>query len=90
MVKTTKPPSLKIPEPVANDRGVVIAATAQLHEGNGEGFALVGQAALDTGTTFEIVQQRGNWLEVRTSDGSVGWLAKKNAELISSRDWRAT
>lgn len=77
-------------EPVANDRGVVIAANAQLHEGNGEGFAVMGQAALNTGTTFEIVQQRGNWLEVRTSDGRVGWLAKKNAELISSRDWRAT
>jgi SH3-like domain-containing protein len=67
----------------------VITAATQLREGNGQGFAAVSDSALEPGTCFEIVQRRGGWLQVRTSDGRAGWLATENADLIPSRDWRA-
>jgi len=77
-------------EPVSSDRGVIVVAGTQLHVGNGDGFALAGEASLDMGTMFEVVQQRGDWLQIRTPDGRAGWLTKKNTELISSRYWHAT
>jgi Flp pilus assembly protein TadD len=76
-------------DPTAGDRGIVITAATQLREGNGQGFAAVSDSALEPGTCFEIVQRRGGWLQVRTSDGRAGWLATENADLIPSRDWRA-
>ncbi|MEK6250222.1 MAG: BatD family protein, partial [Planctomycetales bacterium] len=70
------------------ERGIVVANQALLREGNGEGFAATGEATL--GTDLEVIQRRGEWLEVCPANGRSGWLLEKDVEVIPSRDWRAT
>ncbi len=68
------------------DRGVVVAEEVPLREGNGEGFAVISGRTLPEGSRFEVMEKRGNWIQVRTFDGIVGWLSADTSELIESHN----
>ena len=72
------------------DRGVVVAEDVELRAGNGSAFASLGGTTLPEGSRFEVVQRRGDWIQVRTTDGREGWVAAAAAEIIESHVPRAT
>ena len=72
------------------EQGVVVAKDVQLREGNGDGFAPLAGPILPEGSRFEVMQKRGNWIQVRTSDGLEGWLSADTTEMIGLCDYRTT
>ena len=71
-------------------QGVVVAKDVQLREGNGDGFAPLVGSILPEGSRFKVMQKRGNWIQVRTSDGLEGWLSADTTEMITLCDYRTT
>ena len=74
----------------STDRGVVVVEDVQLREGNGAAFASLGGASLPEGSRFELVQRKGDWIEIRTNNGREGWMAADAAEMISPSSPHAT
>ena len=72
------------------NRGIVVADSVQLREGNGSAFASLGGATLAEGSRFRVMQQKGDWLEIRTDDGQQGWMAADAAEIIPFRAKQTT
>ncbi len=66
------------------DRGVVVVEDVRLRQGNGSAFATLEGTDLPEGSCFEVVQRKGNWIQVRTTDGREGWMAADAAEIIQS------
>jgi tetratricopeptide (TPR) repeat protein len=61
---------------------VVVASGAVLHEGDGPDFPALQQGQLREGQTVELCKRRGNWLQVRSGAGQIGWLPSTAAEAI--------
>ena len=74
----------------STDRGVVVVEDVQLREGNGSAFASIAGAVLPEGSRFELVQRKGDWIEIRTNDGREGWMSTDAAEMIFSTSQHAT
>jgi len=55
-------------------------AYVNLREGPGIHHNIIGKA--NTNTTFEILDQNPNWLQVRLQNGTVGWMSKGAASEI--------
>jgi tetratricopeptide (TPR) repeat protein len=66
------------------ETGVVVAQTATVHESNGEAFAVKYAQPLPEGTSFDVLQRRGDWIDIYTFDGQTGWVRSQNVELVSS------
>ena len=74
----------------STSRGIVVADRVQLREGNGTAFASLEGATLAEGSRFRVMQQKGDWLEIRTDDGQQGWMAAEAAEIIPIRSIQNT
>ncbi len=66
-------------------QGVVTADSARVLKGNGEGFAPKFKEPITEGAEFNVLQQRGNWLKIKLSDGKTGWIKAQNADIIKPR-----
>ena len=64
------------------NNGIVVPDNLLLRAGDGDQFDVV--VALDSakGRRVQILVQRGNWLQVRTRDGHVGWLPSRDVESL--------
>jgi len=61
---------------------VIVVDDVAMHAGNGESFAELPTAGLSQGTAVRVLQQRGNWLQVRSPDGTEGWVRQDALEVV--------
>ncbi|MCH2183567.1 MAG: BatD family protein [Mariniblastus sp.] len=66
----------------ASPLAVVVVDDVAMHAGNGESFAELPTADLSQGTAVRVLQQRGNWLQVRSPDGTEGWIRLDDLEIV--------
>ncbi len=62
--------------------GVVTVDQVQLREGNGTAFGTKSAAPLAEGVEVQVVEQRGDWFNVRLPDGTTGWLTDSQMDVI--------
>jgi hypothetical protein len=62
--------------------GVILIDDVTVRKGNGIGFEPQFSQSLHSGTEFELIEQRGEWLNVRFPDGKTGWFESHVAELV--------
>lgn len=67
------------------DQGVVVAEQVVLRVGNGETFEAKYDQPVNEGELFEVISNRGDWLQVKFADGRIGWLPSAEAEVISAK-----
>lgn len=69
-------------QPRSENRGIIVTDNLLLRTGDGDQFDAV--VALDSaqGRCVQILVQRGNWLQVRTRHGHVGWLPSRDVESL--------
>ncbi|MCA9008225.1 MAG: BatD family protein, partial [Planctomycetaceae bacterium] len=69
-------------QPRSENRGIIVTDNLLLRTGDGDQFDAV--VALDSaqGRRVQILVQRGNWLQVRTRHGHVGWLPSRDVESL--------
>ena len=61
---------------------VIVVDGVAMHAGNGDTFAELPSAELMQGTAVTVLQQRGNWLQIRSPDGSEGWIHSDALEVV--------
>ncbi len=66
----------------AEFNGVVIADYVMLHSGDGEQFDKVFSIDDAQGHRVEILVSRGEWLQIKTVHGHIGWVAEKGIERL--------
>ncbi len=66
------------PSPLA----VIVIDDVAMHTGNGETFAELPSEDLLQGTAVQIIQRRGNWLQIRSSQGAEGWIHSDALEVV--------
>ena len=59
---------------------VIVADNVSLHAGDGEGFAPVISLNSAQGHRVEALVKRGDWTQVRTAGGHVGWIHANDVE----------
>ncbi|MGD9109321.1 MAG: hypothetical protein PVG93_00140 [Phycisphaerales bacterium] len=62
--------------------GVITAKEAVARQGDGENYAPSFKEPLHEGTEFDVLESRPNWLHIKLSDDSEGWIPDGTAELI--------
>jgi tetratricopeptide (TPR) repeat protein len=62
--------------------GVLLADNIAVRKGNGNGFELQLAQPLHQGVEFDVLEQRGEWINVQFPNGSSGWIESKDAELV--------
>ncbi len=62
--------------------GVIVADDVSMHAGNGKNFAELPTADLSQGTAVRVLQQRGNWIQIRSPDGTEGWIRLDALEVV--------
>lgn len=63
-------------------RGVIIAESAVARKGDSESYEPSFQDALHAGTEFQMLEDRGDWLNVALADGRSCWLPRADVELV--------
>ena len=64
------------------DNGVIIANSTTLHSGDGEQFDAVFSIDASQGHRVQILTNRGDWAQVRTRHGHIGWLRARDVEQL--------
>jgi tetratricopeptide (TPR) repeat protein len=62
--------------------GVITAREVLAHQADWQGFAPSFKEPLHAGTEFDLIEHRRQWLHIKLSDGSDGWIPQTSAELI--------
>ncbi len=63
--------------------GVLLHDEIVVRKGNGEGFEPAFQERLHSGTEFDLLEARGDWIHVQFPDGSDGWIRADDAGLVN-------
>ncbi|WP_158264877.1 BatD family protein [Blastopirellula marina] len=63
-------------------QAIVAAPTAVLRQAPGEQFPAVASTELSEGEAIEILKVDGDWLQVHTANGSTGWVAHPDVEIL--------
>ena len=61
---------------------VIIADDVAMYMGNGKSFAALPGSGLSQGMSVKVIQKRGNWLQIRSSDGAEGWIESDDLEVV--------
>lgn len=61
---------------------VVVTPAPALRTGDGENFAIVTGAKLIEGQSVDCLKHRGDWVQIRTSGGQLGWLPSQHVEAM--------
>jgi uncharacterized protein YgiM (DUF1202 family) len=59
--------------------GVVVQDQTVARKGNSESYETAFTEPLVEGTTFKVVQRRGDWILIRLPGGEEAWIEKENA-----------
>jgi len=62
--------------------GVILARQVVARKGDGESFEKSFTEPLHAGTEFVLLEDRGDWLNVRLQDGRTCWIPAPSAELV--------
>jgi hypothetical protein len=62
--------------------GVLISDDVVVRKGNGLGFEPQFEQPLNSGVEFEVLDERGDWLNIELVNGKTGWIAAEQAALI--------
>ena len=62
--------------------GVILNDDVTVRKGNGTGFELQFAQSLHSGTEFELLEKRGDWLDIRLPDDKTGWIEARATELV--------
>jgi tetratricopeptide (TPR) repeat protein len=62
--------------------GVIVAETAVARKGDSASYEPSFQDPLHAGTEFELLEDRGNWLNLALADGRQCWLPRADVELV--------
>ncbi len=62
--------------------GVIIAEEVVAYQGDGQNYPASFKDPLHAGMEFDLIQRRGDWLHIKLSDNSLGWIRDTSAELI--------
>ena len=62
--------------------GVIIAEEVVAYQGDGQNYPASFKDPLHANMEFDLIQRRGDWLHIRLSDNSQGWIRDTSAELI--------
>jgi len=65
------------------EHGVLIAKDVIVRKGNGLNYAPMFQEPIHEGMEFEILGMRKEWLHIRLPNGSVGWIQRDDAQVVS-------
>ncbi|MFO0828962.1 MAG: SH3 domain-containing protein [Phycisphaerales bacterium] len=68
--------------PTVRPIGVITTDGVVLRKGNGDGFAPQVEETLTNGVEFRVLERRPQWLRVRLSDGTEGWVRENQAEVV--------
>ena len=52
---------------------VVVATDIPVYQGSNETFPLVSNVDVAEGERVQVIQRRGDWLQIRSSTGNQGW-----------------
>jgi hypothetical protein len=63
--------------------GVITVKETVVRQGDGDNYAPSFKEPLHEGTEFVVVENRSNWIHIRLSDGSDGWIPQNAVELIA-------
>ena len=63
---------------------VIVSDTVNLHAGDGTEFETVVNIDAAQGHRVEVMNRRGNWSQIRTSEGQTGWLPDKDLQTVSA------
>lgn len=62
--------------------GVILSAEVVGRTGNSEAYERSFQEPLHAGTEFDLLETRGNWMEIRLADGKTCWIPADAAEML--------
>jgi tetratricopeptide (TPR) repeat protein len=62
--------------------GVITAKEAVARQGDGQNYPPSFKEPLHEGTEFDLLEKRPDWLHIKLSDDSDGWIPEDSAELI--------
>lgn len=62
--------------------GVIIADSSIARKGDSESYEKSFQDPLHAGTEFELLEDRGNWLNIALADGRQCWLPSADVEMV--------
>lgn len=62
--------------------GVILTDEVTVRKGNGTGFEPQFAQSLHSGTEVELLERRGEWLNIRLPDDKTGWIEAGSAELV--------
>lgn len=69
-------------QPEGIDNGIIIANSTTLHSGDGEQFDAVLSLDASQGHRVQILTTRGDWAQVKTRHGHVGWILARDLEQL--------
>ncbi len=69
----------EIPDPRPNLVGTTVASRVNLRAGPGIGYSRIG--ILEAGMTLDLVSRYGDWFQIRTAQGTSGWVASELIEV---------
>ena len=62
---------------------VVIASEIPVYQGSGEAFPQVPNVEIKEGDAVQVIQRRGDWLQIRSATGDQGWTKAEPIEQVS-------
>ncbi|MBC7966247.1 MAG: BatD family protein, partial [Fuerstia sp.] len=69
-------------QPRSTNNGIIVANNTTLHSGDGGQFDAVLSLDAAQGQRVEILTTRGEWAQVRTRHGHIGWLPARDVEKL--------
>ncbi|TWT38972.1 BatD family protein [Blastopirellula retiformator] len=63
-------------------QAIVAASTATLRQAPGEQFPAISAVTLSEGESLEVLKADGDWLQIRTPNGTTGWVAHPEVEVL--------
>jgi hypothetical protein len=62
--------------------GVITAREVIGRQGNGTAYQPAWRSPLSNGVEFSLIEQRGDWWQIRLADGTQGWIPGPSAGLV--------
>lgn len=61
---------------------VVVSRTPSMYSGSSETFDPIPSAGVTIGDSLQVIQQRGQWIQVQTKGGTTGWMRASELEMV--------
>lgn len=67
-------------------QAIAVASELTLYDGEGKSFEIVAELQGTLGATLGVLERRGEWLQVQSSDGRQGWVPSEKLVELLPRD----